>query len=92
MLAVAPAALLLDGLRPAALLDLAFGLLAVFAAVAIFPRLESRFGWLPADTARWVRQAVAAATASPVALGLRYGAMPDPAALGFADLLNLVAR
>ena len=92
MLAVAPAALLLDGLRPAALLDLAFGLLAVFAATALLPRLESRFGWLPADTARWVRQAVAAAAASPIALGLHYGAMPDPAALGFADLLNLVSR
>jgi hypothetical protein len=92
MLAMAPAALLLDGLRPAALLDLAFGLLAVFAAVVLYTRLESRFGWLPEDSARWVRQAISAAAASPVALGLHYGAMPDPAALGIADLVNIVVR
>jgi phytol kinase len=91
LLAVVPAVLLLDGVRPAALLDLAFGLLAVFTAAVVFSCLEPLRGPLPANAARWIWQAVAAAASSPIALGLHYGAMPYPANLGFVDLINLLS-
>ena len=85
MLVVLPSVLVMDGFTWAALLDLAAGLLAVYAATAIFYRVQPWLGEFPVDARRWVRQSVVVAATSAIALGIHYGVMRG---LPLADVLN----
>jgi hypothetical protein len=75
----------MDGFTWAVLLDLAAGLLAVYAATAIFYRVQPWLGEFPVDARRWIRQSVVVATTSAIALGIHYGVLRG---LPLADVLN----
>jgi len=92
MLVIVPSVLVLDRFTASTLLDLAFGLIAVYAATVLFYRLQPGLSSFPVDAGRWIRQALVVAAASVLALGLHFGAMPDPASLSVTDLLNLLER
>jgi phytol kinase len=91
MLVVVPAALVLHGFTPAAIADLAFGLIAVYAATAIFYRLQPRLSEFPVDAARWIRQALVVAATSFIALGTNVASTPDPLSV-LGELLELTLR
>jgi hypothetical protein len=82
--------LVLDRFTLSALLDIAFGLIAVYAATALFHRLQPGLSSFPVDAGRWTRQALVVSATSVVALGLHPGAAPDIASFSAADLLNLL--
>lgn len=90
MLVVLPSVVVLDGFTASALTDLGFGLIAVYAATALFYRLQPRLTEFPVDAGRWIRQGTIVAATSVIALGLHFGAMPDPGSLSLWDLLNLL--
>ena len=90
MLVVVPSVLVLDRFTLSALLDIAFGLIAVYAATAIFHRLQPGLSSFPVDAGRWTRQALVVSATSVVALGLHPGATPDFASFSVVDLLNLL--
>jgi len=92
MLVMVPSVLALDRFTISALLDLAAGLIAVYAATAFFYRLQPGLTTFPVDAGRWTRQALVVAATSILALGIHHGAMPDPRSLGVTDLLNLLER
>jgi phytol kinase len=75
LLVVVPSVLVMDGFTLAALLDMAAGLLAVYAATAIFCRLQPGLADFPLDADRWRRQAAIVALASPIAFGIHYGVL-----------------
>jgi uncharacterized BrkB/YihY/UPF0761 family membrane protein len=91
MLVIVPAALVLHGLTPAALVDLAFGLIAVYAATAIFYRIQPGLTQFPIDAGRWVRQAIVVGATSFIALGTHYASMPDPLSV-LGELLEFTPR
>jgi phytol kinase len=90
MLVMVPSVLALDRFTISTLLDLAAGLIAVYAATAIFYRLQPGLTTFPVDAGRWTRQALVVAATSVLALGIHHSAMPDPTSLGVTDLLNLL--
>jgi phytol kinase len=85
MLVVVPSILIMDGFSLQALLDLAAGLLAVYAATAIFCRVQPGIESFPLDPGRWLRQSVVVAVTSTIALGIHYGLLLE---LPLTDVLN----
>lgn len=85
MLVVVPSVLVMDGFTPTALLDLAAGLLSVYLATIVFRRVQPALGSVPIDAARWLRQSIVVAAASPLALGIHYGVLRG---LSLTDVLN----
>lgn len=85
MLVIVPSVLVMDGFTGAALFDLAAGLLAVYVATALFYRLQPGLETFPVDAGRWFRQSGIVAATSTIALGIRYGALPD---LPLHEILN----
>jgi hypothetical protein len=81
MVVIVPTVLAADGFAGAALVDLASCLVAVYAATAIFHRLQPALSEFPVDAARWVRQAIIVAVTSALALGPHIGSMPDPSSV-----------
>jgi phytol kinase len=89
MIVVAPAVLVIDGLSVAAALDLAAGLVALYAATALFYRVQPALASFPVDAGRWVRQAIIVAATSTIALGIRYEALPRVPLSEVLNPLNL---
>ncbi|HET7527888.1 MAG TPA: hypothetical protein VFK10_18245 [Burkholderiaceae bacterium] len=85
MLVVVPSVLVMDGFTPTALLDIAAGLLAVYLATIVFRHIQPALGSVPIDAARWIRQSIVVAGASPLAFGIHYGVLRG---LSLADVLN----
>jgi phytol kinase len=76
MLVVVPAVLVQSGFTARAAVDLASCLVAVYAATAVFARLQPDLGKEPVDAARWMRQVVVVAATSCIAIGIHYGTVP----------------
>jgi phytol kinase len=91
MLVIVPAALVLHGFTAAALADLGFGLIAVYAATAIFYRIQPGLSQFPIDAARWVRQAIVVGATSFIALGTHFASMPDPLSV-LGEILEFTPR
>ena len=85
MLVVVPSVLVMDGFAPQAALDLAAGLIAVYVATVIFSRIQPALADVPVDAARWRRQSLVVAAASPIAFGIHYGVLRS---LSLTDVLN----
>lgn len=85
MLVIVPSVLLMRGFTPTALLDIAAGLLAVYFATIVFRRVQPALGSVPIEAARWMRQSIVVASASPIAFGIHYGVLRG---LSLADVLN----
>jgi phytol kinase len=73
-----------SGLTIAAALDFAGCSVAVYAATALFYRLQPNLAEEPLDAPRWIRQMAIGATTSAIAIGLHYSAVPRP------DLATLI--
>jgi phytol kinase len=76
MLVVAPAVVLQSGFTLRTAIDLAGCLVAVYAATAVFARLQPDLGQEPFDASRWMRQVVIVAATSSIAIGIHYGTVP----------------
>ena len=76
MLVVAPAVVFQSGFTLAAAVDLASCLIAVYAATAVFARLQPDLAREPLDASRWMRQVAIVAATSCIAIGIHYGAVP----------------
>jgi phytol kinase len=85
MVVVVPSVLVMDGFTGPVLLDLAAGLLAVYAATVVFYRIQPRLESFPVDGGRWLRQSSVVAATSSIALGIRYGVLRQ---LQLTDVLN----
>lgn len=89
MVVIVPTVLALDGFALIVAIDLAFGLLAVYVATAVFYRLQPALSTFPVDGGRWLRQAVVATAASVIALGFNYTSLSAAHAPKLHDLLEL---
>jgi len=76
MLVVVPAVVFQSGFTLAAAIDLASCLIAVYAATAVFARLQPDLAREPLDASRWMRQVGIVAATSCIAIGIHYGAVP----------------
>ena len=89
MIVSIPSVLLVDGVSVGALLDLAFALIGLYLATAVFYRVQPDLSSFPVDAGRWLRQASIVLAASVVALGLHYGSLPSASLSDPTDLVEL---
>ena len=92
MVVIVPTVLAAEGFTGAALIDLASCLVAVYAATALFYRLQPGLTEFPVDAARWMRQATIVAATSALALGPHIGSMPDPSSVVTVTVPQLLQR
>jgi phytol kinase len=92
MLVVVPSVLVMDGFTVAAALDIAACLIAVYAAAAIFYRMQPGLADFPVDAGRWVRQSLAVSATSTLALGIHYGTVPKMSVTSVIDLFRTLVH
>jgi phytol kinase len=90
MVVMVPTLLALNGFALTFAVDLAFALLALYAATALFHRVQPALSTFPVDGARWLRQAVIATATSVIALGFNYNTLSAARAPTLRDILNLI--
>jgi len=89
MLVIVPTVLALDGIALTVAVDLAFALLALYAATALFYRLQPALSTFPVDGGRWLRQALIVTATSVIALGFNYSTLSTAHAPRLRDILEL---
>ncbi|UCG96032.1 MAG: hypothetical protein JSW31_10335 [Burkholderiales bacterium] len=89
LIVVVPTLFAFNGLALAVVVDLAFALLALSAATALFYRLQPALSTFPVDGGRWLRQAAIATATSVIALGSDYGMLAGVRAPTLHDVLEL---
>ena len=88
-LVLVPTALAFGGLALYALLQFAFGFVAVYLATVLFYATQPRLSDFPNDAGRWFRQVTIVTATSTLALGLYYGVLRAVSMPTLRDLLEI---
>jgi phytol kinase len=89
LLVVVPTLFAFNGFALTLAVDLAFGLLALYVATALFYRVQPALSTFPVDGARWLRQAAIATATSVIALGFNYSTLSAARAPTLQDIFGL---